>query len=183
MWAEAAINAISEQQMRRQQRGNDAERQTDQQGQIAAAQPSGADPPFLDFRRWPLAGASAPDKHLLRLRIKGKYPQWNYWMQLTFMSPVPWEADAFYSQPGMNANGLSLVKWPVGTGPFVFKEWRRGSQIVFVRNSAYWKGPVHLDEALLVQRHPGNGPGHGHQGPIRSRHEIHKPSAHLQPLQ
>lgn len=26
---------------------------------------------------------------------------------------------------------------PVGTGPFVFKEWRRGAQIVFTRNSSY----------------------------------------------
>ena len=30
------------------------------------------DKPFLDFRRWPLAGAEAPEKHLLRIRIKGK---------------------------------------------------------------------------------------------------------------
>src|SRR5437867_5383574 len=37
--------------------------------------------PFLDFRRWPLAGATAPEKYLLRIRLKGKYPQWKYWMQ------------------------------------------------------------------------------------------------------
>ena len=63
--------------------------------------PASLDKPFLDFRNWPLAGATAPEKHLLRLRIKGKYPQWKYWMQMTFMAPVPWEADAFYAQPGM----------------------------------------------------------------------------------
>ena len=40
-----------------------------------------------DFRRWPLAGATAPEKYLLHLRIKGKYPQWNYWMSMTFLSP------------------------------------------------------------------------------------------------
>ena len=51
--------------------------------------PSSQDKPFLDFRQWPLAGASAPEKHLLRLRIKGKYPQWNYWMTTTFMPPLP----------------------------------------------------------------------------------------------
>ena len=37
---------------------------------------------------------------------------------------------------------------PVGTGPFVLKEWRRGAQIAFTRNSAWWKGPVHLDEVV-----------------------------------
>ena len=43
-------------------------------------------------------------------------------MAMTF-SPVPWEADAFYAQPGMNASGLTLVKWPVGTGPFMMTEF------------------------------------------------------------
>ena len=42
----------------------------------AGLDPASLDKPFLDFRRWPLAGASAPEKHLLRVRIKGKYPQW-----------------------------------------------------------------------------------------------------------
>jgi ABC-type transport system substrate-binding protein len=45
--------------------------------------------------------------------------------------------------------GESFRENPVGTGPFVLKEWRRGSQIVFARNSAYWRGPVHLDEVVL----------------------------------
>jgi hypothetical protein len=65
--------------------------------------PSSLDKPFLDFRKWPLEGAEAPEKHLLRIRIKGKYPQWSYWMQMTFTAPVPWEADAFYAQAGMAA--------------------------------------------------------------------------------
>jgi len=34
--------------------------------------PASQDKPFLDFRRWPLAGATAPEKHLLRIRIVGK---------------------------------------------------------------------------------------------------------------
>jgi len=40
------------------------------------------DKPFLDFRRWPLAGVTAPEKHLLRIRLHGKYPQWKYWMAM-----------------------------------------------------------------------------------------------------
>ena len=38
--------------------------------------PTTRDKPFLDFRKWPLAGAEAVDSHTLKLRIKGKYPQW-----------------------------------------------------------------------------------------------------------
>ena len=99
--------------------------------------PSSQDKPFLDFRQWPLAGASAPEKHLLRLRIKGKYPQWNYWMTTTFMSPVPWEAEAFYAQPGMAAAGLSLDTWPVGTGPYMMTEYVKDRRHVLKRNPNY----------------------------------------------
>ncbi len=99
--------------------------------------PASLDKPFLDFRRWPLAGVSAPEKYLLRIRIHGKYPQWKYWMAMTFMSPVPWEADAFYAQPGMAANGLSLDTWPVGTGPYMMKEYVQDRRHVMVRNPNY----------------------------------------------
>ena len=99
--------------------------------------PSSQDKPFLDFRQWPLAGASAPEKHLMRLRIKGKYPQWNYWMTTTFMAPVPWEAEAFYAQPGMAAAGLSLDTWPVGTGPYMMTEYVKDRRHVLKRNPNY----------------------------------------------
>jgi ABC-type transport system substrate-binding protein len=95
------------------------------------------DKPFLDFRRWPLAGATAPERHLLRIRIKGKYPQWSYWMQLTFMAPVPWEADAFYAQPGMAEKNLSLDVWPVGTGPYMLVEYEKDRRHVMKRNPNY----------------------------------------------
>ena len=38
---------------------------------------------------------------------------------------------------------------PVGTGPFMFKEWQRGARIVFARNPNYWKGAPLLDEVVL----------------------------------
>ncbi len=92
------------------------------------------DKPFLDFRRWPLAGAEAVGRHTVRMRIKGKYPQWKYWLAMTFTAPVPWEADAFYAQPGMNANGLSLIRWPVGTGPYMMTEYVQDRRHVMKRN-------------------------------------------------
>ena len=82
----------------------------------AGTDPASQDKPFLDFRQWPLAGATAPEKHLLRIRLKGKYPQWKYWMQMTFLAPVPWEADAFYAQPGLAERGVTLDQWPVEIG-------------------------------------------------------------------
>jgi ABC-type transport system substrate-binding protein len=99
--------------------------------------PSSLDKRFLDFRKWPLAGASAPEKHLLRVRIKGKYPQWRYWMQMTFTAPVPWEADAFYAQPGMAERALSLDTWPVGTGPYMMVEFVKDRYHVMKKNPNY----------------------------------------------
>src|SRR5205085_2723763 len=92
-------------------------------------------------RKWPLEGADAPDPHLLRIRLKGKYPQWNYWMAMPFMAPIPWEADAFYSQAGMTDNGLSLNQWPVGTGPFMMTEFVRDRRHVMKRNPSFRREP------------------------------------------
>jgi ABC-type transport system substrate-binding protein len=103
----------------------------------AGTDPASLDKPFLDFRKWPLAGATAPEKYLLRIRLNGKYPQWKYWMQMTFMAPVPWEADAFYAQPGLAERGMTLDNWPVGTGPFMVTEFSKDRRIVMKRNPNY----------------------------------------------
>ena len=95
------------------------------------------DKPFLDFRKYPLVGTSAVDKYTWRIRLKSKYPQWSYWMAMPFLAPVPWEADAFYAQEGMNENGLSLHQWPVGTGPYMMQEFIRDRRHVLVRNPNY----------------------------------------------
>lgn len=111
----------------------------------AGLDPTLRDKPFLDFRRWPLAGVSAPEKHLLRIRIKGKYPQWKYWMAMTFLAPVPWEADAFYAQPGMARNGLSMDLWPIGTGPYMMTESVQDRLHVLQRNPNYRRPPYPCD--------------------------------------
>jgi ABC-type transport system substrate-binding protein len=120
----------------------------------AGLDPASPDKPFLDFRRWPLAGVSAPEKHLLRIRLKGKYPQWNYWMATTFLSPVPWEADAFYAQPGMAAVGLSLDTWPVGTGPYMMTEYVKDRRHVMKRNPN-WRGEPYPCEGMPGDKEAG----------------------------
>lgn len=121
---------------------------------MAGRDRSSQDKPFLDFRQWPLAGATAPEKHHLRIRIKGKYPQWNYWMQMTFMAPVPWEADAFYAQPGMAARNLTLDAWPVGTGPYMLTEFVRDRIHVMKKNPNY-RGVPYPCEGMPGDREAG----------------------------
>jgi ABC-type transport system substrate-binding protein len=96
--------------------------------------PTDRDLPFLDFRAYPLEGAIALDKHTLRVRVKGKYPQFKYWLAMTFFSPIPWEAEKFYSQPGMVEKNLTLNYWPVGTGPFMLTEFTENKRHVLQRN-------------------------------------------------
>jgi ABC-type transport system substrate-binding protein len=90
--------------------------------------------PFLDFRQFPFAGAEAVDDHTLRIRLNGKYPQFKYWLTMTFFSPVPWEADKFYAQPGMAERNLSMNYWPVGTGPYMLTEYQENRRHVLSRN-------------------------------------------------
>lgn len=52
---------------------------------------------------YPLSGVEKVDSHTWRIRLKGKYPQFLYWLAMPFFAPVPREVDRFYAQPGMAA--------------------------------------------------------------------------------
>ncbi|MDO9026017.1 ABC transporter substrate-binding protein [Zwartia sp.] len=92
------------------------------------------DLPWLDLRSLGFSGIEALDEHTLRIRVKGLYPQFKYWLAMTFVAPIPWEADRFYSQPGMAQRNLSLNHWPVGTGPYMLVESLQNRRHVLARN-------------------------------------------------
>lgn len=96
--------------------------------------PTDRDLPFLDFRKYDFPGVQAVDTHTLRIRIKGKYPQFKYWLAMSFFAPVPWEAESFYAQPGMAAKNLTLNYWPVGTGPYMLTDYVENRRHVLERN-------------------------------------------------
>ena len=89
---------------------------------------------WLDLRSVELTGVQALDPYTLRIRVKGKYPQFRYWLAMTFVAPIPWEAERFYHQPGMAEHGLSLNTWPVGTGPYMLSESIPNRRHVLSRN-------------------------------------------------
>lgn len=89
---------------------------------------------WLDLRDVSFSGVQALDDHTLRIRVTGKYPQFRYWLAMTFVAPIPWEADRFYHQPGMAEHGLSLNTWPVGTGPYMLAESIPNRRHVLARN-------------------------------------------------
>src|SRR5687767_132681 len=49
-----------------------------------------------------------------------------------------------------NVRGAEFMQKPVGTGPFMLKEWKKGSHITLERNPNYWKkGKPYLDQVIF----------------------------------
>ena len=95
------------------------------------------DPGWLDLRRFPLEGVERVDSHTFRVKLKGSYPQFVYWLAMPFFAPVPWEAEKFFSQPGMAEKNFTLDWWPVGTGAYMLTENNPNSRMVLARNPNY----------------------------------------------
>jgi ABC-type transport system substrate-binding protein len=89
---------------------------------------------WLDLRQVPLEGVQRIDAHTFRIRLKGSYPQFVYWLAMPFFAPMPWEADRFFEQPGMAQKNFTLDWWPVGTGPYMLTENNPNSRMVLERN-------------------------------------------------
>lgn len=88
----------------------------------------------LDLRNYPLPGVKKIDRYRYRIIIKGIYPQFEYWLAMPFFSPIPWEADYFYSRPGMKDKNLTFDWYPVGTGPYMLTENNPNRQMVLEQN-------------------------------------------------
>ncbi|MGQ0511465.1 MAG: ABC transporter substrate-binding protein [Betaproteobacteria bacterium] len=89
---------------------------------------------WLDLRRHPLPGVERVDAHTYRVILKGRYPQFQYWLAMHFFSPIPWEAEQFFHQPGMAEKNFSLDWWPVGTGPYMLVENNPNARMTLARN-------------------------------------------------
>jgi oligopeptide transport system substrate-binding protein len=99
---------------------------------VAAESPGAA--AFLNLNDYPLEGAEVIDRYRYRIKLHGKYPQFRYWLAMPFFAPVPWEADVFYSRPGMKERNITLDWYPVGTGPYMLTVNNPNLQMVMERN-------------------------------------------------
>ncbi|MHB1401902.1 MAG: ABC transporter substrate-binding protein [Thiobacillus sp.] len=108
----------------------------------------------LKLDDFPLDGAEVVDRHTYRIRIKGKYPQFIYWLAMPFFAPVPWEAEAFYAQRGMADKNLTLDWQPVGTGPYYLAENDPNRRMVLKKNPHY-HGEAYPAEGSEADRRAG----------------------------
>jgi ABC-type transport system substrate-binding protein len=107
-------------------------------------------PGWIDLREVPLEGVERVDAHTFRVKIRGSYPQFAYWLAMPFFAPVPWEADKFFSQPGMAEKNFTLDWWPIGTGAYMLTENNPNARMVLERN------PNYHGEAYPAEGEPGD---------------------------
>ena len=100
-----------------------------------------------DLRNLNFAGVDVVDRYTYKILIKGKYPQLVFWLAMPFFSPMPWEAEKFYSQSGMEERNISLNWYPVGTGPFMLSENNPNLRMVMEENPNFHgeRYPMHGD--------------------------------------
>jgi len=109
---------------------------------------------WLDLRPYEFSGAQVTGKYSFRITLKTHYPQFIYWLAMPFFAPIPWEAERFYTQPGMEERNLNLDWFPVGTGPFMLSENDPNRRMVLSRNPNF-HGEVYPAEGEAGDREKG----------------------------
>ncbi|MCG6943363.1 MAG: ABC transporter substrate-binding protein [Thiohalocapsa sp.] len=110
--------------------------------------------PFFDLRQMDFPGAEVVGRYSYKVRIKGRYPQFVYWLAMPFFAPMPWEAEALTDQPGMAANNITLDWYPLGTGPFMLTENNPNMRMVLARNPNF-HGETYPTEGMPGDRAAG----------------------------
>ena len=95
----------------------------------------------VDYTR-PIEGLYAEDDFTLVIKLHQPWPQLIYWLAFLPTAPMAKEAVDYY--------GPDIIKHPVGTGPFVLKQWHRGVYLEAERN------PNYRDEFYPSEGGPGD---------------------------
>ncbi len=87
----------------------------------------------------------APDAQTVVVKLKTPFPAFMLMFEPGFAPMMP---KHLYAGTDYMTNPANQK--PVGTGPFMFKEWKRGEYIKLTRNPDYWKpGKPYLDELVF----------------------------------
>ncbi len=89
---------------------------------------------YIDLNEYELPGVKVIDDMTFEITLNQKYPQFIYWLSMSFFAPMPWEADYFYTQEGMKDKNITLDWYPVGTGPFMLSENNPNRRMVLKQN-------------------------------------------------
>ncbi len=70
---------------------------------------------------------------------------------VAFPSKVAFSAFAIHSSDYLEATGGTgqIVDKPIGTGPYMLKEWRRGEQVILTKNPDYWGEKANVETLVF----------------------------------
>ena len=92
-----------------------------------------------------MSGVRATDDHTVEVTFDAPKPEFAFNSIASYEVILPkhiYGTGEIRTNPANNA--------PIGTGPFKFKQWQRGSYVEMVRNDAYWQpGLPYLDRLII----------------------------------
>ncbi len=92
---------------------------------------------FFDLNQLDIDGVQVIDRYRYKIVVKGKYPQFLYWLTMNFFAPIPWEAEAFYKQRVLVEKNITLDTSPVGTGAYYLIENNPNKRMRLLVNPNY----------------------------------------------
>lgn len=89
---------------------------------------------WLNLDDYEMEGLQQVDEHSYSILVYGRYPQFVYWLAMSFFTATAPEVDRFYQNPGFKEKNLTLDWHPVGTGPYMMTKNDPNSEIVLEKN-------------------------------------------------
>ena len=96
---------------------------------------------YEDFTFGSVASYSALDDNTVQFKLKEPSAAFLNSLAMVWNGVVSYQAAAKYGKDFRNN--------PVGTGPFIFREWKSRDQIVLDANPTYWKGKPKVDRIVF----------------------------------
>jgi peptide/nickel transport system substrate-binding protein/oligopeptide transport system substrate-binding protein len=86
---------------------------------------------FMQGRVADISGIEIPDRHTVKIKLEQPFSPFLHLLTMTAAYVLPKEE--------VERLGADFSSHPVGTGPFLLKEWRHNNEIILVRNNHYFQ--------------------------------------------
>ena len=108
----------------------------------------------IDYDKFPLPGVVKKDDYNFTIILKNKYPQFAYWLAMSFFAPMPKEATDFYAQGVLADKNININRFPVGTGPYRIDNYKDNMEITMVKNENF-HGETYPSEGEIGDKEKG----------------------------
>ncbi len=89
--------------------------------------------------------AEVVDRYTYRVTYEKPYSpallSWGIWILPRHILEAPWKA-------GVDLRTTAQNRYPVGTGPYLFREWKTGEKVVLEANPDYWEGRPYIKRVV-----------------------------------